>query len=98
MRYRIVQDRLKDTSFYSFNVADGLFVLVVNPDHPFAKKVYKPLAESEAKDDQVLRAQIDLLLLGAARAEAAATRGAQRETLSQFRKTWSDNIATFLNG
>ena len=98
LQYRIVQDSLKDTSFFTFAMQDGLFVLVLNPDHPFYKKIYKPLIENETKENKELRRQLDLLVLSAARAEAAATRESQREALAQFRKVWSDNVATFLIG
>ncbi len=98
LQYRIVQDAVKDTSLFSFAIKDGLFVLVLNPEHPFYKKVYKPLMENETKENKELRSRLDLLILSAARAEAAATRDSQRETLAQFRKVWSDNVATFLNG
>ena len=98
LQYRIVQDSVKDTSFFTHALKDGLLVLVLNPEHPFYKKVYKPLIENETKENRELRSQIDLLLLAAARAEAAATRDSQRETLAQFRKVWSDNVATFLLG
>ncbi len=56
------------------------------------------LIENETKENKELRSQIDLILLAAARAEAASTKAPQREALEQFRKTWSDNVATFLNG
>jgi hypothetical protein len=98
VQYRIIQDEVKDTSFYSFVIKDGLLVLVLNREHPFYRRLYKPLVENETPENKDIRAQVDLLLLAAARAEAAATREAQRETLVQFRKTWSDNLATFLNG
>ncbi len=98
LQYRIVQDAVKDTSFFTFAMQDGLFVLVLNPDHPFYKKIYKPLIENETKENKALRSQLDLLMLSAARAEAAATRESQREALAQFRKVWSDNVATFLIG
>lgn len=98
IQYRIVQDTVRDTSFFTHTYKDGLLVLVLNPEHPFYKKIYKPLIENETKENRELRSQLDLLLLAAARAEAAATRDAQREALAQFRKTWSDNVATFLLG
>ena len=96
MQYRIIQDQVKDTSFFSFAVKEGLFVLVLNPEHPFYRKLYKPLIESESNESQALRTQIELLLLSAARAEAAVPREGQRESLFQFRKSWSDNLGTFL--
>ncbi|MBI1916465.1 MAG: ATP-binding protein [Planctomycetes bacterium] len=98
LQYRIVQDSVKDTSFFTYAFKDGLLVLVVNPEHPFYKKLYKPLIENETKENRELRSQIDLLLLAAARAEAAVTHDSQREALAQFRKVWSDNVATFLLG
>jgi hypothetical protein len=98
LSYRIVQEPLADASFFTFAVREGLLVLVLNPEHPFFRKVYKPLLDSDADADRVRREQLDLVLLSAARAEAAATREAQREALQAYRKLWSDNLATFLNG
>jgi len=40
---------------------------------------------------------MDLLLLSAARAEAGAAKNSQRDAMQEFRKTWSDNLATFLS-
>ena len=97
MQYRIIQEEMKDTSFFSFAVKDGLFVLVLNPEHAFYRKLYKQLLEDDSKEGQVLRGQIDLLLLAAARGEAAATTNNQRDVMQQFRKSWSDNLATFLS-
>jgi hypothetical protein len=105
LQYRIIQDQMPDTSFFSFAVKEGLFVLILNPDHPFYKKVYKPLVENDNKENKEVRSKFDLLLLACARAEAAAQREGRRskdvaskEMLLQLRKTWSDNLATFLNG
>jgi hypothetical protein len=97
VQYRIVQDNMRETSFYSFAYKDGVFVLILNPNHPFFRKVYQPLAEQDNKESKAMRAQLDLVLLAAARAEAEATRGEKRQVLASFRKTWSDNLATFLN-
>jgi hypothetical protein len=93
LQYRIIQDAMEDTAFYSFAYHDGLFVLVLNPAHPFYRSVYQPLADKDDKDSKASRGKLDLMLLAAARAEAEATRGPQREALAAFRKTWSDNLA-----
>jgi len=95
-QYLIIQEQMKDTSFFSFALKEGLFVLVLNPEHAFYRKLYKPLVENDTKESQALRGQLDLLLLAAARAEASAAKQNDRDALSQFRKTWSDNLATFL--
>lgn len=97
-RYRIVTDDVRDTSFFNYAMKEGSFVLVLNQGHPFYRKVYLPLVENETPANKELRANIELLLLAAARAEAAATRESQRDLLGQTRKAWSDNLATFLNG
>lgn len=97
LQYRIIHDAMEDTAFYSFAYQDGLFVLVLNPAHPFYRRVYEPLADKDDRDSKASRGKLDLMLLAAARAEAEATRGPQREALAEFRKTWSDNLATFLN-
>jgi len=98
LRYRIVEDRMKDTCFYSFVAKDSQFVLVLNPEHPFYRAIYRPLMESDKKEFEAIRQQLDLLLLAAARAEALAATRTERESVMRLRRTWSDTLATFLNG
>jgi len=99
MRYRIVEDRFKETPFYNFVVADNRLILAMNSEHPFCRKLYRFLtteASANGATVSTIKTQIDLLILAAARAEAAL--GArERKTLQKFRKLWSDNLATFLN-
>ena len=96
--YRIVSDEVRDTSFFTYAMKEGAFVLVLNKDHQFYRKVYLPLVENETTANKDLRASIELLILAAARAEAATAKESHREVLGQARKAWSDNLATFLNG
>src|SRR5690606_32166292 len=51
VEYRIVPKALSDTCFFNYARAEGKLVLVLNPDHPFYKLVYKPLLESEDQRD-----------------------------------------------
>ena len=44
---------------------------MLNPDHPFYREIYRPLADSDSPRDQQMRAKLELLLLAAARSEAA---------------------------
>jgi hypothetical protein len=97
LQYRIVQHESKDTSFFSFGLKEGLLVLALNPEHPFYRKLYKPLIDDESDQARATRSQLELMLLAAARAEATASRDSQREALAQFRRTWSENLATFLS-
>lgn len=95
--YRIVEANLKETSFFTFVLTNGKFVMVVNPEHPFYKKVYKPLSELDTSEAKQTRTHIDLLLLAAARAEAAGPNTGERRVICENRQRWSDVLATFLN-
>ncbi|MHC4389172.1 MAG: hypothetical protein ACYSX1_11250, partial [Planctomycetota bacterium] len=97
VRYFIREARMKGTSFYCFGIKDGNFILVVNPDHPFYKKVYAKLIEEADPATKELRCRMDLMLLAAARAEALWSKKSDREVLRRYRQNWSDTLATFLN-
>ncbi len=96
--YQIVPKALKETNFFNHARAADRLLLVINPDHPFYKIVYKPLLESEDQRDVATRMSIDLLLLAAARAEALIEGKEALEAVEKLRGDWSDTLATFLNG
>ena len=83
--------------FHSFRHGARL-VLVLNPAHPFYKKIYRPLAEHEHELAKVLRGQVELLLLAVARAEAQVTTKRNRGDLAKHRVAWSNAVASFLSG
>ncbi len=95
--YRIVEANVKDTAFFTHVVTNGRFVLIINPDHPFYKKVYRPLSELDTAEAKQARTHIDLLLLAAARAEASGPKAGERRVIGENRQRWSDVLATFLN-
>jgi hypothetical protein len=97
VEYRIVPKALSDTCFFNYARAEGKLVLVLNPDHPFYKLVYKALLESEDQKDISTRISLDLLLLAAARAEALLDGKDELKVAEQLRSNWSDTLATFLN-
>ena len=94
-RYSIIEHSVKDASFFTLAHDGDRLVLVLNPDHPFYREIYKPLSEGEAPRDPQLRAKVELLLLAAARSEAAA-RG-KVPALAKHRLEWSNTLAAFLN-
>ncbi|MCC7386341.1 MAG: ATP-binding protein [Deltaproteobacteria bacterium] len=94
-RYSIIEHAVKDTSFFTLAHDGDRLVLVLNPDHPFYREIYKPLSEGDAPRDPQLRAKLELLLLAAARSEAA-TRG-KVPALAKHRLEWSNTLAAFLN-
>ena len=68
-RYQIVEATVKDTSFFSYAYDGEQLVLILNPDHPFHRDLYKPLAESDLPRDRLLRSRLELLLIAAARSD-----------------------------
>ncbi len=98
VQYRIVPKALSDTCFFNYARTEEGLVLVLNPDHPFYKLVYKPLLESEDQADVARRTGIDLLLLAAARAAALIEENDAIEVLEKLRADWSNTLAAFLNG
>jgi hypothetical protein len=94
-RYTIVEGAIKNTSFFAY-VHDGdRLILILNPDHPFYRDIYKPLVDSDSPRDQQLRAKLELLLLAAARSEATSKR--KDQTIARHRLEWSNTLAAFLN-
>ena len=96
--YRIVPAALSETAFFNYARDGRGVVLVLNPEHPFYKLVYRSLLDSESSRDVALRSQIDLLLLAAARSEALQDEEHAIKVAESLRNCWSDTLATFLNG
>jgi hypothetical protein len=94
-RYNIVEHAVKDTSFFTLAYDGERLVLVLNPEHPFYREIYKPLSEAESQRDPQLRAKLELLLLAAARSEAASRSKAPE--IAKHRVEWSNTLAAFLN-
>lgn len=96
--YKIVEAVVRNTSFFNYARQDGRLILVLNPNHPFYKQMYRKLADSELPRDQQLRTQLELLLLAAARSEASEDSPRAISQIERQRQLWSDTLATFLNG
>jgi hypothetical protein len=94
-RYTIIESVVKDTCFFTYAHDGERLILVLNPEHPFYRDIYKPLADGDSPRDQQLRAKLELLLLAAARSEAALK--GKESALAQYRLEWSNTLATFLN-
>jgi hypothetical protein len=94
--YSIVEGAVKDTCFFTYAYDGERLVLVLNPDHPFYRDIYKPLADGDNPRDQQLRVKLELLLLSAVRSEASAKGG--NPALARHRLEWSNTLAAFLSG
>jgi len=97
-KYRIAELSLREASFFSYARDSSQLVLLLNPDHPFHAKVYRPLSESDGTESAELRVKVELLLLSAARAEAARAQSSGGGFAAEFRSAWSRALAAFLDG
>ena len=87
--YAIIEERLRKTDLFGVLRQDGQFVLLLNPDHPFYKQTYKPLAESDNVRDKELLGAMQMLLLSAARTSESFTGTRQEQVLKEFLRRWS---------
>lgn len=95
--YRILAKSLSETLFFNYARDDGRFVLVINPEHPFYRTIYKPLLDAETPAETTLRGHLDLLLLAMARTEALLEKETDIKVAEAIRKGWSDTLATLLD-
>lgn len=94
-QYAIIEAPIKDKSFYSYARDGEQLVLILNPEHPFYRDIYKTFADAETPRDQQMRAKLELMLLAAVRSEAAA--GRNGAMIAKQRLEWSQALAAFLN-
>ena len=94
--YSIVEGAVRDACFFTYAYDGKRLVLVLNPEHPFYREIYKPLADGDSPRDQQLRVKLELLLLSAVRSEASAK--GKDAALARHRLDWSNTLAAFLNG
>ena len=93
-RFRLIIDTIPGTRLYEVYPLDGLLLVVMNSQHPFFTDLYGPLMESGRGEDDAVRSLLDLVILAAARGEAAeddapaAARGLVQR--------WSDVLSEFL--
>jgi len=92
LRYTIVEGDAGGTRFFRSYRRNGQLVLTLNTDHPFYRRLYRPLCERQESGVALLRQQLDLVLLAAVRSEAAVGAAKAR----RFLETWSNTVATFL--
>jgi hypothetical protein len=97
-KYRIAELAMRESVFFTYAHDGHRLVLVLNPDHPFHSKIYRPLMESEHTQDTELRVKLELVLLAAARAEAARGKAKAGRIAAEHRAVWSRTLAAFLEG
>jgi hypothetical protein len=96
LRYKIRLSKLESLSFFQSAVKRGILVLDLNEEHPFFRKIYRPLISSEDQQTKVFRDNLELLLLALGRAEQTLKKGGKKRLIDQLRDVWSNNLGTFL--
>lgn len=93
-KYSVVIRKERAAAFFTPVLVDGTVVVVINENHPFYERIYRPLLDGDRRAESA-RKEIELLLLAAARAELenAGARSTNHET---FRNEWGLTLATFL--
>lgn len=94
--YQIDERVLEEVSFYLPTLIRDNLTLVLNRDHSFYQKVYKPLANAERLDTALVLEQVQLLLLAAARAECSLGSKEEKAAARKLRETWSNALMAFL--
>jgi hypothetical protein len=97
-KYRIAELAMRDSVFFTYAHDGHRLVLLLNPDHPFHSKIYRPLMESETAQDTEVRVKLELILLAAARAEATRGKATAGRVAAEHRAAWSRTLAAFLDG
>jgi hypothetical protein len=95
LRYRLKNEPLDDESFYTWHLVNEELIIILNRDHPFFDRIYRPLMGASGRDS---RFPLDCLLLAMARAEASATTIVQKHWYEQKRTSISNVLAAFLGG
>ena len=91
-KYVLLEGEGIGTRLFQAYRRDGQLVVLLNTEHSFYKRIYRPLCESEDANVTALRQRLELVVMAAARAEAAL--GARAS--SRYLDAWSDAMSTFL--
>lgn len=94
--YHLLEDELQSAVFLEPMRMGNAIVGVINPRHQFYRQVYGPIMSGKEVDSEQVASGIRLMLLAAARAEAAFTDPAEQKVLAAFRTEWSQAMDVLL--
>jgi hypothetical protein len=98
LEYRLLLKKLSDTSFFVPELDGARLIVLLNEQHPFVHKAWSPQPAGQSDIFKGLRNRLELLILGAARAEVMIGKDKQSKLrMQRFRETWSNILATFLS-
>lgn len=95
-KYKIEHRPIPSHNFFVTKQASNEITLTLNEEHPFYERLYGALANSPDVDAKIVRRNLELLLLAAARAGCHFARGANKKAILKYCEIWSNNLAAFL--
>jgi hypothetical protein len=94
--FAITQDLIESPQLFEAVRHNGRLAVLINKSHPFYKKLYGPLSESEDPAAVALRFKIELILLAAARSAELSANAAARKAIDRYQTDWSNTLASYL--
>lgn len=92
--YEFKRERMRCPEFFTWRrTRGGRVAVTINTNHPFYEQIYETL--SGAANDGGLNA-IEMMLIALARAEIECSHNGQAKVIEDFKRVWSDTLATYL--
>jgi hypothetical protein len=98
LEYRLQMEKLDQLAFYIPTLEGARLTVVLNEQHPFVRHAYAAALMKGGEASDAAQRNLELMILAAARAEIFLARDKRtRNWTQQFRKSWSNILATFLS-
>lgn len=98
LEYRLQMEKLDQLSFFIPTLEGARLTVVLNEQHPFVRHACAAMLMKDGETSNAIQRNLELLILAAARAEVLLARDKRtRNWTQQFRKSWSNILATFLS-
>jgi Histidine kinase-, DNA gyrase B-, and HSP90-like ATPase len=91
-KYSLITESFRSPRFFQTYRSAGQIIVALNTEHPFYRRFYLPITESQETSVQKLRQQVDLMILSLARSELSCKESKPERFLTE----WSNVLSTFL--
>ena len=95
--YQVEVKPLDDDNFFVPQLSGNKLRICLNEEHPFFEKFYRHLDAKERLRSTDIMKLLELTLLAAARAESVVKSKTEKAWAHNFRRSWSNILATFLD-
>ena len=98
LEYRLQMKKLDQLAFFIPTLEGARLTVVLNEQHPFVRHACAAALMKSGETSDAVQRNLELMILAAARAEVLLARDKRtRNWIQQFRKSWSNILATFLS-